>query len=90
MLAQKYPIIADAAVSIHEMTAEEQIRALCDTREDYDLIERTWKYEIAELQKANDTLQEANDTLQEQLNDSNSENALLRAEIESLKAQLNK
>ena len=76
MLAEKYPIIADAAVSIHEMTAEEKIRAICETRADYDRIERTWKLEIAELQ--------------EQLNESNSENARLRAEIEALKAQLNK
>lgn len=83
MLAEQYPIIADAAVSIREMTSEEQIRALCETRADYDRIERTWKYEIAELQ-------EANDTLQEQLDESHSEIAQLRAEIESLKAQLNK
>ena len=90
MLAAQYPIIADAAVSIHEMTAEEKIRAICETRADYDRIERTWKLEIAELQEANDNLQEANDNLQAQLNDSNSENAQLRAEIEALKAQLNK
>ena len=83
MLAEKYPIIADAAVSIHEMTAEEKIRAICETRADYDRIERTWKLEIAELQ-------EANDNLQEQLNESNSEVSRLRAEIEALKAQLNK
>ena len=83
MLAEKYPIIADAAVSIHEMTAEEKIRAICETRADYDRIERTWKLEIAELQ-------EANDELQEQLNESNSEVSRLRAEIEALKAQLNK
>jgi len=97
MLAEKYPIIADAAVSIHEMTAEEQIRAICETRADYDRIERTWKLEIAELQEANDNLQEANDNLQEQLNESNSElnranseNALLRAKIAALESQLNK
>lgn len=76
MLAEKYPIIADAAVSIHEMTAEEKIRAICETRADYDRIERTWKLEIAELQ--------------EQLNEANSENAQLRAKIAALEAQLNK
>ena len=104
MLAEQYPIIADAAVSIHEMTAEEKIRAICETRADYDRIERTWKFEIAELQaandslqeandslqEANDSLQEANDSLQEQLNESNSEVSRLLAKIAALEAQLNK
>lgn len=90
MLAEQYPIIADAAVSIHEMTAEEKIRAICETRADYDRIERTWKLEIAELQEANDTLQEQLNESNSELNRAHSENAVLRAEIEALKAQLNK
>ena len=90
MLAEKYPIIADAAVSIHEMTAEEKIRAICETRADYDRIERTWKLEIAELQEANDELQEQLNESNCALDEANSEVSRLRAEIEALKAQLNK
>ena len=104
VLASKYPIIADAAVSIREMTEEEEIRALCETREDYDRIERTWKFEIAELKKANDNLQEANDNLQEKNNhlneindnlqkelaDANSEKEELLAKIVALETQINK
>ena len=95
VLAAKYPIIADAAVSIREMTEEEQIRALCETREDYDRIERTWKFEIAELQKAKDSLQKDkdsllkdNDSLQKKLDDSNVEKSELLAKIAMLEAQL--
>lgn len=90
MLAEQYPIIADAAVSIHEMTAEEKIRAICETRADYDRIERTWKLEIAELQEANDELQEQLNESNSALDEANSEVSRLRAEIEALKAQLNK
>lgn len=93
MIAKNNSYFAEAAETMYQLSADEQIRLQCQARADYERQERSVKHmheeEVAELKGEIATLQEANAILKKEYSDLKEEHTSLKKEHVALSEKYN-